>query len=384
MVQNTFATIQRRLLPPYAHRGGVGVFSIVAAGLFLASCEGNGAQSTMPSPIEPMRPGLDGGQAGTPPSSGPSDAGADPDAMPGPGGGESDAGQEPSPDAPDAGGADAGRYQLGATTTQATLPAAVVDFPFPVKRENSTRPTLFVSAENSLFSIAVSEGTGVTPIPFMAGAIKCKGNIGKSLVCVQTNGTEQQFLVASNPVQALHAEPLPASPNDWVVSKSGTIFFTNRCNDAPICSKTNELGAVWRIQQGIVSKVISTVENPNGIALSPDEKTLWVGASAYRNSDQQSLWQFSVAPNGPMNGKKVATLPTPDGLATDAGGFLAAVSGNNVIIFNPDGTENTRRDLKARATNVAFGGEFLFVTAGNKVLSLFTNRDVPVPQVETP
>ena len=85
---------------------------------------------------------------------------------------------------------------------------------------------------------------------------------------------------------------------------------------------------------------------PNGIAFSPDEKTLYVA-----NSDpEQALWMaFDVKDDGTLGKGKVffdatscaknkALKGLPDGMKVDQSGNVFATGPGGVLIFSPDGT----------------------------------------------
>src|SRR6476469_8635130 len=89
------------------------------------------------------------------------------------------------------------------------------------------------------------------------------------------------------------------SPNDVVVKKDSTIYFTDppygfpKEDDDP--RKELKFNGIYRLAGGKLQLLYKDLSRPNGIALSPDEKTLYVG-----NSDEKKkIWmKFDVKPDG--------------------------------------------------------------------------------------
>ncbi|MEK8033041.1 SMP-30/gluconolactonase/LRE family protein [Ideonella sp. DXS29W] len=154
------------------------------------------------------------------------------------------------------------------------------------------------------------------------------------------------------------------SPNDLTFRSDGTLYFTDptwQAVNPPPQAQTR----VYRVAPGSKkAKVIDADRNqPNGITLSPDEKTLYV-------SSLSGLYQYAVAANGSVGAPQrfASQIGGADGMVVDCAGNLYVTSGD-VIIVNPQGNEIARLKMPAGSgsvTNVAFGGnnrKTLFVTA---------------------
>lgn len=148
------------------------------------------------------------------------------------------------------------------------------------------------------------------------------------------------------------------SPNDAIAHASGAIFFT----DPTYGSLPNLGGAVpqqphqgvYRValDTGVVTLVDDDLQQPNGIALSPDHATLYV-------TDTQGgvVMKYPVTAGGSVGaGTVLATVGTPDGMAVDVNGNLYVTSATGVVVLKPDGTSWGTIGLPAAPTNVAFGG----------------------------
>jgi gluconolactonase len=156
------------------------------------------------------------------------------------------------------------------------------------------------------------------------------------------------------------------SPNDVAVRADGVVYFTDpnfqrgRRPDA-MRGRTG----VFRVVNGQVALVDNTVRQPNGIALSPDGHTLYVGAYG-----ENRIYAYAVQPDGSTGARSVfATIASPDGVTVDCAGNVYWVSHNEgrVHVFSPAGAELGTISSGPEATNAAFGGpdrRTLFITAG--------------------
>lgn len=116
-----------------------------------------------------------------------------------------------------------------------------------------------------------------------------------------------------------------AAPNGVVVRSDGTVYFTDF---VPGAEPGFDFRGVFAISpSGTVTAVhrYPADQGPNGIALSPDEKTLYVG-----NSFGASVEMFDIAPDGSVSAEarqKITTTGVPDGICIDDAGniFVASV-----------------------------------------------------------
>ena len=168
-----------------------------------------------------------------------------------------------------------------------------------------------------------------------------------------------------------------SSPNDAVYHSDGSLFFT----DPPygLLGKNNDpkkeipFNGVYRLAKtGEVTLLTKELTYPNGIGLSPDEKTLYVA-----NSDsEKAIWMtFEVKPDMTLGAGRVFFDATrgvktlkglPDGLKVDKDGNLFATGPGGVLVFAPDGTHLGTLNTGEATANVGFGGEdgtTLFITA---------------------
>ncbi len=178
------------------------------------------------------------------------------------------------------------------------------------------------------------------------------------------------------------------SPNDVVVAADGAVWFTD-----PVFGilgyyegekKTPELApAVYRIdgQTGAIRKMTDAIEGPNGLAFSPDGKTLYVVAS---RETPRKIRAFDVA-DGQLSGNRVvidAEAGTPDGFRVDIEGNLWCGWGmgdpalDGVRVFTPAGEAIGHIGLPERCANLCFGGRWrnrLFMAASHGLYSIYVN-----------
>lgn len=169
------------------------------------------------------------------------------------------------------------------------------------------------------------------------------------------------------------------SPNDLVLASDGSIYFT----DPPYgleglnASPHKELAhnGVYRLRpSGEVELLDDSLTFPNGIILSPDERTLYVAIS---DPDRPVIMAYALDGAGGITGKRLFTDMTefvkrglpglPDGMAIDAKGNLFATGPGGVHVFTPEGTRLGRIDTGTAVANCAFGedGRTLFLASNN-------------------
>jgi gluconolactonase len=158
------------------------------------------------------------------------------------------------------------------------------------------------------------------------------------------------------------------SPNDVIVRSDGRIFFT----DPPygITEDQRELpyNGVFSISPGgELSLLITDFDRPNGLAFSPDERTLYIADTA-----RDHVRAFDVAPDGTLsNGRIFAEVREhgrPDGMKVDRTGRLF-VCAKTVQVFAADGRPLGVIDCPQLPANCAWGedGSTLYITARTAV-----------------
>lgn len=134
-------------------------------------------------------------------------------------------------------------------------------------------------------------------------------------------------------------------PNDLVADRAGGVYFTDPGGYPPAGQFLTELPAVYYVRpNGAVIRISDEIPRPNGIILSPDEKTLYVA-----NTLGAFVVAFDVQPDGSVrNQRNFARLAGirmtnqgvrsgADGLAVDEAGRLYVTSTIGVQVFSPQG-----------------------------------------------
>lgn len=167
------------------------------------------------------------------------------------------------------------------------------------------------------------------------------------------------------------------SPNDAVVKSNGDVYFTDppyglvrNVNDP---AKEIAFQGVYRVSpnDGKVTLLTSEVTRPNGIAFSPDEKTLYVASS----DPQKAIWMaYPVKADGTLDKGRVLFDTTsmvkskkglPDGLKVDKRGNLWATGPGGVLIISPEGKHLGTIATGEATANCGWGddGSTLYITA---------------------
>jgi gluconolactonase len=156
------------------------------------------------------------------------------------------------------------------------------------------------------------------------------------------------------------------SPNDVTIRSDGVIYFTDP--DFQRGSRADAMQgrtSVFRVSGGTVSLVDDSLRQPNGIALSPDGGTLYVGAYG-----ENKIYSYPVRADGSTGTRtQFAAIAGPDGATIDCAGNVYWASGTDglVHVFSPAGAELGTIASGSGTTNVAFGGsdrQTLFITSG--------------------
>jgi gluconolactonase len=178
------------------------------------------------------------------------------------------------------------------------------------------------------------------------------------------------------------------SPNDVVVRADGSIWFTDPTYgiDCDYEGETavSEIGAsnVYRIDplNQRVDRMITDRVRPNGLAFSPDERTLYVADTGRSHVPglPATITAYPVAPDGLTagDGRLFATCPEGffDGFRVDDHGNLWTSAGRSVFAFAPDGTHLGTIAIGELVANVCFGGlrrNRLFICAQTSLYALF-------------
>jgi gluconolactonase len=164
------------------------------------------------------------------------------------------------------------------------------------------------------------------------------------------------------------------SPNDVIVRSDGTIYFTDPPYGIDPGQQELSFQGVFRVSPDTqIHLVDDTMDRPNGIALSPDEKTLYVTDSAVG-----LVRQYAVDTDGSTGpgAKLMDTSGGSDGMAVDDAGNLYVTTSAGVEVYRADGTLRGTIAVPEQPANCTFGAvdrRTLYITARTGLYSVVTN-----------
>ena len=192
------------------------------------------------------------------------------------------------------------------------------------------------------------------------------------------------------PADALKLEPMfnsyeghhLNSPNDLVFARDGSFYFTDPTyglthgmDKDP--AKQMPFNGVFHVKDRKLTAVVRDLSLPNGIALSPDEKTLYVD----NTGPDQKVMAYPVLPDGTVGPGRTLISFTgkegpggPDGMKLDSEGNLWVTGPGGIRIITPEGKVLGQLKLPQIAANLAWGedGHAAYITARGSVYRLRT------------
>ena len=186
------------------------------------------------------------------------------------------------------------------------------------------------------------------------------------------------------------------SPNDVVVASDGAIWFSDPpygiLDDTEGYRAGSELGGcfVFRLDRttGVLSIATDALVHPNGLAFSPDERTLYVSDTSIARIEggNHHIVAFDVGQDWRLGVARVFKVIEPgvsDGLRVDVEGNIWTSAGDGIHVLDAAGVELGRILLPEEASNCTFGGpdgRRLFITATSTVWAI----DVGIRGAVTP
>ncbi|WP_293746367.1 SMP-30/gluconolactonase/LRE family protein [uncultured Paraglaciecola sp.] len=182
--------------------------------------------------------------------------------------------------------------------------------------------------------------------------------------------TKQKIIIADN----FHGQHFH-SPNDMALHTKKHIYFTDP--DWQLGDRLPQLdftGVYWIDPEGKVSLVDKSLDKPNGVVLSLDERTLYVGDAENRVNTYQVSEDGSVS-----NTRKLfANIQSPDGMTIDCAGnlYITSHAEGSIYLYSAEGTKLDKIEVGPNTTNVEFGGpdmQTLLITTASGLYSIRTN-----------
>ncbi len=158
------------------------------------------------------------------------------------------------------------------------------------------------------------------------------------------------------------------SPNDIVVRRDGHVYFSDPISKGVLAPQKIGFAGVFHVSpSGEISLVTNKLPRPNGVAITPDGKTLYVA-----DSSEHTIYAFDLDEKGSATNQRVAIsdIPgTPDGLRVAENGNLY-VACKGIGIYSPRGELRQMIEFPETPTNCTFGGpdlRTLYVTASTSI-----------------
>jgi len=178
-------------------------------------------------------------------------------------------------------------------------------------------------------------------------------------------------------------------PNDVIVRSDGMIYFTDPGGPAAPDQWDVTVRGVYRVSPdlGSMSLVVDDMVGPNGLALSPDERVLYVADSRRRHIRAYNLQANGMAA---MESSRVfvdlggAEPGVPDGIKVDTAGNVYSGGSGGLYLIDSKGKKLGRIvHGQAATTNIAFGGDdwkTLYFTTRSTLFSINVKiAGMPVP-----
>jgi gluconolactonase len=163
------------------------------------------------------------------------------------------------------------------------------------------------------------------------------------------------------------------APNDLIYKSDGSLYFTDATTRAPgtrdgkADPKLLPYYGVFLLKDGKLKLVINDMSRPNGLALSPDEKYLYVDDTLTKDIKRFEVLPDDTLGTGEVITKMFSDLPhLPDGMKIDTKGNLYNIGPGGVWVMSPDGRLLGIILVPTMPANLTFGeddGKALFMTA---------------------
>jgi len=223
------------------------------------------------------------------------------------------------------------------------------------------------------------------------GRVTVAGHAGRSVWRLESVDPKAQITVLADTYQGKKLN----SPNDLVYKSDGSLYFTDPPYGLPAQSdndpsKELQVNGVYRIpaarqqqpgsppERDKLQLIIKDLPRPNGIALSPDEKFLYIADSG------KKIWmRYRVQPNGSVTDGALFLDPSndpaagsPDGIRVDQKGNVYGSGPGGVWIISPEGKHLGTIKIPERVSNVAWGdkdAKTLYITASTSLYRIKLN-----------
>lgn len=168
--------------------------------------------------------------------------------------------------------------------------------------------------------------------------------------------------------------------NDGVIGPGGSMYVTDPGYfNEPIANHIFRITPDGKVS---IVEAFEDVPRPNGIALSPDQKILYVGFTQPLQGIMPFIRKYYVNPDGTLgeHAKFSDIQPAdsqPDGIEVDQGGNVYVATKQGILVIKSDGSKIGTINVPEQPTGMAFGGKdltTLFITTqGTRIYSVKVN-----------
>ncbi|MBI4851523.1 MAG: SMP-30/gluconolactonase/LRE family protein [Acidobacteria bacterium] len=193
--------------------------------------------------------------------------------------------------------------------------------------------------------------------------IACQGNPGR-IIRIDINSKTIQPIIEQFQGKRFDR------PNDLVIDRQGGVYFSDPVFSGQMVQ--DKMGVYYVSSSGQVNRIIDNLSRPNGVILSPDEKTLYVLSGA------SNVMAYPVNSPGQIGqGRVLVQLQSSsngDGMTVDSQGnlYLTRPGINAIEVVTPEGRSLGLIQFPEAPSNCTFGGadfKTLYVTARTSVYS---------------
>jgi gluconolactonase len=170
------------------------------------------------------------------------------------------------------------------------------------------------------------------------------------------------------------------APNDIVVRRDGHVYFTDPAFGAQADGRELDFFGIYHVPpKGPMELIGKPAGRPNGIALSPNGRVLYVA-----NSDQRCVYAYDLDGKGVASNERVVIANvdgSPDGIRVDEKGNVY-VTANKLDIYSPQGKLVHQIEVAETPRNCAFGDpdfQTLYITALTSVYRVRLNVKGAIP-----